>query len=110
MLCTVVMAIGGTVWIASSKVGMAEQSQKEIAGLRADMKEGFDDIKRQINGIPDERAKVRALEGRAAETRDDLGKHEIRIRALEDTSLRFKSDLDNLRAAMPGGTGRVTRP
>lgn len=106
----VLMTVGSLAFGASAKFSAGEQAAKDIsllradaakdnAALRADMKEALKTISDQIAGIPDERAKVRALESRSLESREDLGKHDARLRLLEDAGVRMRTDLDNLKAA-----------
>lgn len=110
ILWPVLLCVAGLIYVGGGKSTAVEQSQKELAGLRADMKEGFQIVGQQINGIPDERAKVKALEFRAIEAREELNKHDARIRITEDAVLRMRmsedatqrirADVDNLKAAV----------
>jgi hypothetical protein len=106
LVWVVIGGIIGLVFLASTKINLAEQSQKDIAGLNQNVKEGFQEIGRKIENIPVEQAKVRALEARAIETREDIGKHDARLRMLEDARVRDRTDLDNLVAASRAGPKR----
>ena len=59
----------------------------------------LDDVRRPLDGFSEERAKVRNLETKAAENREDLSRHDTRIRAVEDKTLQLQTKLDNVVAA-----------
>ena len=99
----IVMAVAQVAYIASSKIGIGEQSQKDILALRLDIKDQFDRqsvlmerMRVQIEGIPDERARVETMRQKLIENTGTLDKHDARIGLTEKAIFELQTTLNGL--------------
>lgn len=98
---------------ARDVVALRETLRENVTGLQAQMTQGFEQLRRDIAPIPDQRARLLAVERRLAEGDARDIAQDARIAAVERQAIETSAQLNNFRAAsaqnLPGAPGVRTR-
>lgn len=98
---------------ARDVVALREILRENVSGLQAQMTQGFEQLRRDIAPIPDQRARILAVERRLAEGDARDIAQDARIATAERQAIETAAALNNFRAAsaqnLPGAPGVRSR-
>ena len=97
-------------WFVVGKASSADQSVLDLKAFRAEVAVQFSELKLQIAPLPVERAAAAQVERRMLEYSAAIANDASRIGKLEQSVYELKTDMANVRASLPTGTGKITRP
>ena len=97
-------------WFVIGKANTAEQSVTDLKAFRAEVSVQFAELKLQTAPLPVERAAAAQVERRLLEYASAIANDAARIGKLEQSIYELKTDVANVRASLPSGTGKITRP
>lgn len=119
MLQAGTVAVGLVVYL-SAGIGRADQTQREIVSVRAEIAAGLsrveasvNSLQAQIRDIPDINARMTAAERRLTQIDAQAQQLETRIGRVADTVVEVRAELNSITRAsganLPGVTARPTR-